>query len=143
MIDALTRLDDLGRYGAGSARHLPECPHSRLGRVEDCEWCRWAALTPELTTLVELGRDAGVLAVSDAADTVAGVVAAAAMFDADQATRTGRDPRAVGSRLAERVRVDTMEELREARTPCPPRGPRRVAPSTSGAAAPPALSRRP
>jgi len=75
-----TRLDDAIRSLVG-VDHLPECPHARRCVVDDCDWCRWAVVTPEMTTLLDLGTDARRLARSDVLDTVPGVVAAVQLFD--------------------------------------------------------------
>ena len=69
-------LDRLVRT-ATAAGHLPECPRpQRL--VDDCEWCRFALLTPEVEHCANLGADAVALreAAADQLDTVAWVVAA-------------------------------------------------------------------
>ena len=75
-----TRVDDRVRSLLGDD-HLPECPHARGCDVDDCDWCRWAVVTPEMTTLLDVGTDARRLARSDVLATVPGVVAAAQLFD--------------------------------------------------------------
>lgn len=71
-----TRVDDIVD-ALLDREHLAECPHARGRRPDDCDWCRWAVTTPDLTTLINVGADAARLVRSDVTDTVAGVVAAA------------------------------------------------------------------
>ncbi len=65
-------------------RHLPECPHRDERSVSPdgpCDWCLWAIRTPELTTLMAIGRDTQALLHSDAVDSVAGIVAFARLVE--------------------------------------------------------------
>ena len=69
-----TRVDDRVRSLLGDD-HLPECPHARGCDVDDCDWCRWAVVTPAMPTLLDVGPDARRPARPDVRAPVPGVVA--------------------------------------------------------------------
>ena len=59
----------------GDGVHLPECPHRGGSPTEPCDWCQWAIQTPELETLLAVGRDTRALLGWGSLDSVAAVVA--------------------------------------------------------------------
>lgn len=105
-----TRLADEVRALVG-VDHLPECPHSCRGEVDDCDWCRWAVVTSEMTTLLDVGTDARRMARSDVLSTVPGVVAAARLFDLfDEVDLAGVDVESA-RQLTAKVRDATARHL--------------------------------
>jgi hypothetical protein len=121
-----TRVDDRVRSLLGDD-HLPECPHARGCDVDDCDWCRWAVVTPEMTTLLDVGSDARRLARSDVLATVPGVVAAAQLFDLFDGVDIAGVDVASARQMTALVRNDTSRHLddldRQVRDATRPGGP--------------------
>lgn len=109
-----TSLDAVVRSVVGED-HLPECPHARAGGVENCDWCRWAVVTPEMTTLVDVGNDARQLVRSDVIATVPGVVAAARLFDLFAGVDIADVDVASARGMTARIRGDTERRLESLR----------------------------
>lgn len=93
------------------AGHLPECPHARRGRADDCDWCRWALVIPDLSSLVVIGDDALTLMRCDVLDTVAGVVAATRLFELFEEIDIGTISVASTRELAANVSAQTARCL--------------------------------
>lgn len=113
-IGAGGRLEDLACFGFG-LDHLPECPHSSVGPVGGCDWCRWAILTPELESLLVVNRDARTLLRDDGVDTIAGIVAAARLFEIFDEADLDRIDVASARQVASRIGCETARHLDQLR----------------------------
>ena len=113
----------------GDGVHLPECPHRGGSPTEPCDWCQWAIQTPELETLLAVGRDTRALLGWGSLDSVAAVVAFARLdvamapehqFLKDEETEdTGQHDGAGGGGIAagdDRLRQHFQERSAEQRT---------------------------
>jgi len=112
LTETLVRTDDVVRSLLNDD-HLPECPHACGRGPADCDWCRWAVATPELTTVLDVGTDVGRLLRSDVLDTVPGVVAAARLFELFAGVDLDRVDVPSARRLTAVVSDDTARRLDE------------------------------
>jgi len=110
VIGTMTWIEELARFGATRA-HLPECRNPRAAPVVDCEWCEWAVLIPEVTTLLDIGNDARTLLRSEVADTVAGAVALTQLLDLFAGLRLDAIHVESARRLAGNIRDETGAAL--------------------------------